>query len=361
MIGTRLAPAAEGGRAATGGECRVGERAFWVGTYTGAAGGGAGIYRVVRGADGTLRAGGLAAEAVCPSYLAVHPSKDVLYAVREEDRGAVAAYAVDGARLEEIGAREAGALPCHLSVSPDGGRLLVADYGSGTVRAYPLGPDGALAGDPDVAEGHGEGPRADRQEGPHAHMAVHAPDGTVLTTDLGADLVRSFRIEGGALRLAGETALPAGCGPRHLVVHPSGHVHVLAELAASVLVLRPSGGYAGLEVVADSPATAGAAGGEAQGAAIKLGDGGRFVYTSMRGTDVVTAHRVLDGGAALAPVADVPSGGHWPRDLHVDGEWMHVANERAGAVATFRIGPDGVPAPSGPPLDIPSPVCVIPG
>ncbi|MFD0534412.1 lactonase family protein [Actinomadura luteofluorescens] len=81
----------------------------------------------------------------------------------------------------------------------------------------------------------------------------------------------------------------------------------------------------------------------------------------MRGTDVVTAHRVLDGGAALAPVADVPSGGHWPRDLHVDGEWMHVANERSDAIATFRIGPDGVPAPAGPPLEIPSPVCVIPG
>ncbi|MES9543790.1 beta-propeller fold lactonase family protein [Actinomadura sp. NPDC000600] len=338
----------------------MGERAFWVGTYTGAAGGGAGIYRVVRGVDGVLRADGLAAEAVCPSYLAAHSTGNVLYAVREEDRGGVAAYGVAGARLKELGAREAGALPCHLSVTPDGERLVVADYGSGTVRAYPLGPDGGLAGGPDVAEGHGGGPRADRQEGPHAHMAVSAPDGTVLTTDLGADLVRSFRFEGGALRLAGETALPAGCGPRHLAVHPSGHVYVLAELAAAVLVLRPADGYAGLEVAAVSAATAGPAGGSAQGAAIKLGDGGRHVYTSMRGTDVVTAHRVLDGGAALEPVADVPSGGHWPRDLHVDGEWMHVANERSDAVATFRIGSDGVPVPEGPPLPLPSPVCVIP-
>ncbi|GAA4343752.1 hypothetical protein GCM10023178_56820 [Actinomadura luteofluorescens] len=196
-------------------ESRVSERTFWVGTYTGAAGGGAGIYRVARRADGTLRAAGLATEAVCPSYLAVHPTRDVLYAVREEDRGGVVAYEAAGGRLKEVGAREAGALPCHLSVSPDGARLLVADYGSGTVRAYPLGPGGDLAGDADVVDGHGGGPRADRQEGPHAHMAVHAPDGTVLTTDLGADLVRSFRIEGGALRLAGETALPpAGRGGR---------------------------------------------------------------------------------------------------------------------------------------------------
>ncbi|NVI92852.1 lactonase family protein [Actinomadura sp. BRA 177] len=338
----------------------MGERAFWVGTYTGEAGGGAGIYRVARRADGTLKAPELAAEAVSPSYLAVHPGKGVVYAVREEDAGGVAAYEVAGARLREIGRRAAGALPCHLSVTPDGAHLVVADYGSGTVRAFPLAPDGGFAGDADVAEGHGSGPRGDRQEGPHAHMTAHAPDGTVLTTDLGADLVRSFRIEGGALRLAGETPLPAGYGPRHLAVHPSGHVHVLAELAATVLVLRPLDGYGALEVAAESPATAEPAGDPAQGAAIKLGDGGRFVYTSMRGTDVVTAHRVLDGGAALKPVADVPAGGHWPRDLHVDGEWMHVANERSDTITTFRIGADGVPEPAGAPLSVPAPVCVIP-
>ncbi|MFI0481218.1 lactonase family protein [Actinomadura sp. 9N215] len=336
------------------------ERAFWVGTYTGEAGNGSGVYRVTRRADGGFTGLELAAEAVSPSYLAVHPGKDVLYAVREEDEGGVVAFDASGGRLREIGACAAGALPCHLSVTPDGGRLIVADYGSGTVRAVPLGPDGGFAGDADVAEGHGSGPVTDRQEGPHAHASASAPDGTILTTDLGADLIRSFRIEDGTLRLVGETQLPAGCGPRHLVVHPGGYVHVVAELAASMLVLRPLDGYARLEVAAESSATAEPADDRAQCAAIKLGDGGRHVYTSTRGTDVVTAHRVLDGGAALTPVADVPSGGDWPRDLHVDGAWLHVANEHSDTIATFRIGADGVPEPAGAPLRAPSPVCVIP-
>ncbi|TDD36068.1 lactonase family protein [Actinomadura sp. KC06] len=335
-------------------------RAFWVGTYTGEAGNGAGIYRVTRRDDGVLEGPELAAEAVSPSYLAVHPGRDVLYAVREEDAGGVVAFDASGGRLREIGARTAGALPCHLSVTPGGGSLIVADYGSGTVRAVALGPDGRFVGEPDVAEGHGSGPVTDRQEGPHAHASVNAPDGTILTTDLGADLIRSFRIEDGVLRLAGETALPAGSGPRHLVVHPGGHVHVVAELSASMLVLRPLDGYARLEVVAESPATAEPVDGQALCAAIKLGDGGRYVYTSTRGTAVVTAHRVLDGGAALQPVADVPSGGAWPRDLHVDGPWMHVANEHSDTIATFRLGADGVPEPAGTPLPVPSPVCVIP-
>ncbi|WP_231332522.1 lactonase family protein [Actinomadura graeca] len=338
----------------------MGERDFWVGTYTGEAGAGKGVYRVRRGRDGSLGAPELAAATVSPSYLAVHPGGDVVYAVREEEAGAVLAFAAAGGRLREIGRVDAGSLPCHLSVGPGGGYLIVADYGSGTVRAVPLGPGGGFAGEPDVAEGHGRGPREDRQEGPHAHASAHAPDGTVLSTDLGADLVRSFRVEGGRLRPVGETPLPPGCGPRHLAVHPSGHVYVLTELTATVLVLRPAGGYARLDLVAESPATAGPVAGDPLGAAIKLGDGGRFAYTSARGADVVTAHRVLDDGAALAPVADAGCGGHWPRDLHVDGEWMHVANERSGQVATFRIGAGGVPAQVGAPLEVPSPVCVVP-
>ncbi|HEY8478927.1 MAG TPA: beta-propeller fold lactonase family protein, partial [Spirillospora sp.] len=283
-----------------------------------------------------------------------------LYAVREEDDGAVLAYDVAGERPREIGRVSVGAAPCHLSLTPGGGHLVVADYGSGTVRAVPLSPDGGFAGSPLVAAGHGGGPVADRQEGPHAHGSAHAPDGTVLTTDLGADLVRSFRIEDGALRLIGETPLPPGCGPRHLAVHPSGHVYVVTELAVTMLVLRPAGGYARLEVVAESPATADSAGGADLAAAIGLGDGGAHVYTTTRGADVVTAHRVADDGAALTPVADVPSGGHWPRDLLVDGPWIHVANERGGTIATFRIGPRGVPEPVGEPLAAPTPVCVIP-
>ncbi|TMR22674.1 lactonase family protein, partial [Actinomadura geliboluensis] len=92
------------------------ERAFWVGTYTGEAGAGAGIYRVARRSDGTLRAPELAAGAVSPSYLAAQPGKGVIYAVREEDEGGVVAFDASGGRLREIGVRAAGALPCHLSV-----------------------------------------------------------------------------------------------------------------------------------------------------------------------------------------------------------------------------------------------------
>ncbi|WP_067816285.1 lactonase family protein [Actinomadura kijaniata] len=338
------------------------ERRFWVGTYTGAMGPGEGVYLVRRGPDGALRDPVLAARATSPSYLAPHPELEVLYAVGEDAEGSVTAFAVeDGARLRPLGSRAVPADPCHLAVSPDGATLLVASYTAGTVAALRLDAAGAFTGDPALFRGSGGGPRADRQEGPHAHAVAWAPDGTVLSVDLGADLVRAFRRTPGGLEPVAEIPVPAGYGPRHLVVRPGGHVYLLTELEPRVLVLTPGDSYADLKVTAESPATAGDPGSGSLCAAIRLGGDGRFVYTSTRGADVVTTHRVLDGGARLEPVADVPTGASWPRDFVLDGPWLHVAHQHAGDVRTFRLDEQtGVPAPVGGTVAVPAPVCLLP-
>ncbi|WP_067472010.1 lactonase family protein [Actinomadura hibisca] len=333
------------------------ERDFWVGTY------GPGIYRMRRGADGVLGAPELAVEATRASYLAEHPDAPILYAVGEEPEGSLLTFAVErGGRLRPLDSRPVPADPCHLAVRPDGGTLLAACYTAGAVAAQALDGDGGFVGDPTILSGSGSGPNAERQEGPHAHCTLWAPDGTALSTDLGADLIRAYRLEGDTPRQVAEIPVPAGYGPRHLALHPSGHLYLITELEPRLLVLTPGDSYADLTVTGESAALAdtSATGGEKLGAAIKIGDGGGFVYTSVRGADAVTAHRVLDGGAALEPVADVDCGGHWPRDLHVDGPWLHVANERSEDVTSFRLDArTGVPAQNGQPVSVPTPVCLI--
>jgi 6-phosphogluconolactonase (cycloisomerase 2 family) len=326
--------------------------AFWIGTYTGAAGNGRGIYRADRSPGGTLAAPVLAAEVDSPSYLAI--GGGALYAVSEQDPGAVLAFAVDGDRLRPTGSALVSAAPCHLAA---GERVVVAaSYGTGEVSAHPL-TDGRLDGPVSTVPGHGSGPRSDRQEGPHAHAVAFAPDATVLSTDLGADLLRAHRVEAGELRPVADIALPAGCGPRHMVIHPDGTVFVLTELGRTVVALTPGAGYADLRIRAETPATAAATDDDSSGAAIRLGTGGRFVYTSTRGADVITTHEVTDGG--LRPVADTPCGGTWPRDIWVDGEWLHVANERSDEISTFRLDPTtGVPELVGSQA-VPSPVCIV--
>src|SRR5918911_3614301 len=56
----------------------------YIGTYTGGKGGSKGIYRFdFDPTTGQLSHGELAAEAVNPSFLAIHPNRQYLYAVRE--------------------------------------------------------------------------------------------------------------------------------------------------------------------------------------------------------------------------------------------------------------------------------------
>ncbi|QVQ54471.1 lactonase family protein [Spiractinospora alimapuensis] len=338
-------------------------RQILVGTYTGERGGGRGIYRMWREADGALTQPELVAEQDSPSYLALHPGGRALYAVAESaDSGVVHYDFVDG-RPRLRGRRAIPAGPCHLVVTPSGEAVLSASYDAGTVNSQPLGVDGGFVGATTSVAGYGSGPDPERQEGPHAHAVAIAPDGTVLSTDLGADLVRAHRLdaETGTLRPVAAIPLPEGCGPRHVVVHASGHVYVLTELAGGIAVLAPRSGYADLELLAHEPATRDDVPGDALGAAIRVSDDGRFVYTSTRGADLVTTHQVKADGTRLRPVADVPTGGRWPRDFCVDGQWLHVANEHSATVCTFRLSPrTGAPEPFGDPVPVPSPVCLLP-
>ena len=54
------------------------------------------------------------------------------------------------------------------------------------------------------------------------------------------------------------------------------------------------------------------------------------------------------------------SGGDWPRHLVVDGDFVHVANQRSSTVATFRIGVGGALTPVGTPVAVPSPTHLLP-
>src|SRR5919106_1290570 len=99
----------------------------YVGTYTDGAS--RGIYRVdLDLSSGRASEPSLVGEATNPSFLAWHPTRDVLYAVSEtntlgpEKAGAVIAFTVGtGGGLTKIAEQSSGgAHPCYVSVHPDG-------------------------------------------------------------------------------------------------------------------------------------------------------------------------------------------------------------------------------------------------
>jgi len=350
---------------------------FYVGTYTGDES--RGIYRfTLDPVSGEATLPVLAAEAENPSFLAVHPNGRFLYAVGEmgdfqgEKTGAVNAFAIDpvSGDLRLLNQQQSmGAGPCHLVVDGSGRSVLVANYGSGTVAALPVGEDGRL-GEPSSVQSHsGTGPNESRQEGPHAHgLALDTGERRVFAADLGADRIFVYELDAAAGALAPcdppAVALEPGAGPRHVALGPSGeHLYSINELDSTVTVLRYDAATGNLESVQATSTLPDVFDGESWTAEIALSPDGRFVYGSNRGHDSLAVFAVDPSSGRLAPAGHVPTGGRWPRHFSIDpsGRWLLAANQHSDSIVVFRLDPEsGMPSPVGETVPVPTPVCVLP-
>ncbi|NUS23860.1 MAG: lactonase family protein [Streptomyces sp.] len=300
-----------------------------------------------------------------PSYLALAPDGDTLYAVSETAEGTVAAYRVTGDRPEPVGRPvRVGGGPTHLGLYD--GHVLTADYGSGSVTAVPLRPDGGLAGPASGALRHtGAGPHTRRQQGPHAHQVQADPSGRwIVSVDLGTDSVRVCTLTDGTPDPHREIALRPGSGPRHLAFHPDGtHAYVVNELAPTVTVCRWDASDGLLKPLTEVQVLAGAPAGDAYPSGIVVSPDGRFVWTATRGEDVLSTFAV--DGDDLRLLATVPCGGHWPRAIAESGGYLYVANERSGDVTWFALDPEtglprrGGPGPGPASVKVPAASCVV--
>jgi 6-phosphogluconolactonase len=275
-----------------------------------------------------------------PSFLTAHPSLPVLYATGELQRGWLTALdARDG--LKPLDERPSeGDSPCHLAVEPGGALLAAANYGDGTASLHRLDSRGAFADDPIVLRHQGSGPDAERQAGPHAHQAVFH-DSRLHVADLGTDEIRRYGYDGTPLE---PIALPPGTGPRHFAFAGS-RLYVAGELDGTVTLID-----------GDRRTTVPASRREGPNCPshLQLDGDGDLVYVANRGPNTIAVLRAAD----LAPVAEVPSGGDWPRHFAIDGDRLYVANERSGVVTAFVLR-DGVPEPAGETYEVDSPSCVL--
>lgn len=330
---------------------------LWLGTYTADSGGhGRGIARVTLGeTDATITGIRTAATADSPSFLATHPSLPVVYAVEEFGGRFRAFRVVDGDLLEPLGdALAAGEAVCHVAVAPDGRYAVATCWGDGRVIAYELDERGAVV---ERAEAQASvDPYVDIAEEPRqsrAHSSLFLPDGRILSTDLGHDTVRVWRADGATLVPVAETVLPFGSGPRHMALHPSGHVYVVTEYSIEVAVLDPQT-LAVLDVVpAVEPHER-----KGNAAAHISFDGDRRLHVTVRGANVIGVLEVTDAGARVHPTASVDCGGNWPRHHLQRGDLLYVANQLSEDIAVFRLR-DGMPVlettvPTG------SPTCLVP-
>ncbi|GAA4794161.1 lactonase family protein [Streptomyces ziwulingensis] len=335
------------------------QRRAFIGSFT-AAGGPGIVTAAVAPESGALTVLSRVNGVPDPSYLALSPGGETLYAVSETAEGAVAAYRVGADRPEPTGPRVLvdGSGPTHLSLFQ--GHVLTANYGSGSVTAVPVRAGGGLARSASGVLRHtGSGPQAPRQQSPHAHQVQPDPSGRwAVSVDLGTDSVRVCTLVDGALAVHREIALRPGSGPRHLAFHPDGsRAYVVNELVPTVTVCRWDAGEGALRPLTEIPVLPDVPTGDVFPSGVVASSDGRFVWTATRGADVLSVFAVEGEGLRLT--ATVPCGGHWPRALTEADGFLYAANERSGNVTWFAVDErTGVPRRAGA-VEVPAASCVV--
>lgn len=293
-----------------------------------------------------------------PTYLVAHPEQPWVFAVGEASPGEVSSLTLDEDGLRLISTVPSGGDGgCHLALSADADFLLVAHYTSGSVASLRIEDDGRLTGPVSVLAFEGSGPDDDRQDAAHAHQVVSI-GGVFLVPDLGADALRLVHLDAdGELSVAGDSiALPAGTGPRHLVLTHD-HLVVACELTAELWVKSLGTDLA-------EPGALVAASGQQPASGVRIYPSAivateHHVVVANRGVDTLAVFALDADASALELVAEVSSGGVWPRDVTVVGDQLWVANQTDGAIAIFDLSADApYLTPAGTVLS-PSPACVM--
>ncbi len=349
----------------------TGWRAY-IGTY--ARGDERGIYLLDFSPEtGELTLNARACEAEMPSFLALHPSQPILYAVSEagQPEGTVGAYRIDAESglLTPINQQSSkGASPCHLVVAPFERHVAVANYSSGTVALLPILGDGGL-GEATAAFQH-EGASADpgRQKRPHAHSVNFDASGHRLyAADLGIDQVLTYRYDADQGTLTPDeppfVSLAPGAGPRHLSFHPSGqYAYVVNELDSTVTAFAKDAETGRLDPMGSVSTLPPGYEGKSSTAEIRVHPSGRFLYASNRGHDSIAVFSIDPSSGQPTPLGHTPSGGKTPRNFNLDptGVYLLVANQDTDNVVVFRIDPEqGLLTPTGNSVSVPKPVCVV--
>jgi 6-phosphogluconolactonase len=313
----------------------------------------------------------LAAEAVNPSFLEIHPNGKFLYAVSEAgEAGSVSAYAIeaDTGNLKLLNKQPSGGLgPCHVSIDHKGKNLLVANYGSGSASVIPIKSDGRLEKPTGFVQHTGSSVNSRRQKGPHAHSINVSPDNRfAFVADLGIDKIMIYKldIEKGTIVANSPPFVKVrpGAGPRHFAFHPNGkYAYVINELACTVTAFAydsVSGALKEIQTITTLPKDFN---GSNTCAEVRVHPSGKFVYGSNRGHDSIVVYRVDLADGKLTYVEHETDEIKTPRNFNIDqtGKFCLVANQDKDSVIVFRINnKSGALEPTGNNISVAKPVCV---
>jgi 6-phosphogluconolactonase len=323
---------------------------LYVGTYTKGTAEGIFVY-LFNDVNGKLVNLKIPVVANNPSFLTISADKKFLYAVSEVDirdknnSGGVSSYLIDrSGQLKLINqVLTNGANPCHVSLSPDGKKLVTSNYSGGNLSFFNVLPDGSLSEMVQRIQHTGSGPFPERQTEAHAHSARFDPMGKFLyAADLGIDEFKIYNSDPGDIPFSPASQpflkLPPGSGPRHFDFSADGsYIYLINELNSTITVLMRYGNvWKSIQTIKTLPKEFK---GENWCADIHLSADGRFVYGSNRGHNSIAVFKRDKVSGKLDMIQTISVEGDWPRNFALDpsGGFLLVANQRSNDITVFKI------------------------
>ncbi|MEZ5413393.1 MAG: lactonase family protein [Opitutaceae bacterium] len=345
------------------------EHLVFLGTYTRTTS--KGIYTVRLDREtGAFSAPELVATTANPTWIALSPDKQHLYAVSERDTLAVP-FSVDlktGKLIPDRVQDSGGKAPCHITTDATGRCLVVSHYHTAIVATLPIHADGSLGEPVSIIPHTGKGVHPTRQEAAHVHSANLAPDNRhVIVCDLGLDRVYTY-----VLDAANATLTPAatpyvqtapGAGPRHSAFSPDGrHVFVINELNSTLTCYAYDSATGVLTPRDTQPTLPDDFTGDNTTAEVRVHPNGKFVYGSNRGHDSIAIFGFDAASGKLTALGHTPTGGKSPRNfsLSPDGRWLLAANQNSDTLRSFRVdAATGLLTATTHEASVPQAVCVL--
>ena len=277
--------------------------------------------------------------------LAQHPTNDVLYLAALDEGGQVIAlrqsHGTDFEIIDRATVDGASGI-CRIQVDASGRRLDVAGYLSGTVSTLPLHATGRFDGaSQGVAALFGSGPDPERQDHPYIHDVANTEHG-ILAADLGADLIRTIRIDDTGMQQASVLACPPGSGPRHIAALGDGLIAISGELDSTLVLARVSGGASAVLDAVPATATSTSTSTRNYPSNVVADPARSIVYMANRGADTILTAAVDRSRGTLRVLAETPSGGKRPEHIARAGDHLLVVHSDDGCVSALPMK-DGVP------------------
>jgi len=311
---------------------------LYVGTFT--TDGSEGIYLYnFNTTTGALSNKTLAVPSSSPNFIIYSPNKKYIYTVnRSADKTKpdfVSAFKVNKngllTLLNKVESKGDG--PCHIAINKKGTKVVVSNYGGGTVSLYNINKDGSLNEASQVFDHNSENEKS------HAHSAQFSQN-NLFVSDLGRNGLYQYQLENNTYKLKSSAIVEMddNPGPRHFAISKNKKfIYIINEYGNSITSVKKTK-QSFKQIDYDSTLDKNYKG-KSFCADIHLSKDERFVYGSNRGENSIAVFKRNKKTGTIDKIQNISVHGDWPRNFTIDptGHFLLVANRRSHNISIYSI------------------------